>query len=73
MIDLKLSISALEEGLPVFFIQDFAKYIMHIFALGCEFSCILCDTGLTGVIIGIEENGVSSTMPEEVLDEYKFS
>ncbi len=64
VINLKLSISALEEGLPVFFIKDFAKYIMHVFALSGEFSSILCDARLAGVIIGIEENGVASAMPE---------
>jgi hypothetical protein len=64
MIDLKLSISALEEGLPVLFIKDFAKYIMHVFALSGEFSSFLSNAGLTGVIIGIEENGVASAMPK---------
>lgn len=73
MIDLKLSISALEEGLPVFFVQDFAKYIMHVFALSGEFSCILCDAGLAGVVVRIEENGVACTMSEEVLNEDEFS
>jgi hypothetical protein len=69
MIDLKLSISALEESLPVFFVQDFTKYIMHVFALGGEFSGFLGNAWLVCVIIGIGVNGVASSMPEEVLEE----
>ena len=70
---MELGFSALEECLPVFFIQDFAKYIMHVFALSGEFSCIMCDAGLAGVVVRIEENGVASSMSEEVLDEDKLS
>jgi hypothetical protein len=69
MIDLKLSISALKEGLPVFCVQNFAKYIMHVFALSGEFSGFLGNAWLVGVIVRIGVNGVASSMSEEVLDE----
>lgn len=73
MIDCKLSICSLEESLPVFFIQDFTQHVMHIFALSSQLTSILSNVRFTRVIIRIEENWISSPVPEEVLYEDKFS
>jgi hypothetical protein len=46
-----MCICSSKESGPVFFIENFAQHIMHVFSLWGELSCILGDVRLVGKVV----------------------